>query len=484
MNKTLFSLCIGVGFFSGCQEKPKDSGGRPNVLFIAIDDMNDWVGGMGWREGVLTPNLDRLVSEGVLFTNAHCVAPASSPSRASVMTGVRPSTSGVYANHHDWRLAPALESAKTLPEYFKEIGYIVKGGGKLFHGLCWIQTSYGVDQNDPSLWDEYFPSRQRSIPRAIYPEPVYEDSLGTISWQTMAGADTENRPSWFFDYGPLGEDEQMADYQVIDWAVSELKKDHDKPLFLGVGIYRPHIPWFVPQKYFDLYPLDEIKLPEIIDNDLDDVSEIAHSWLRRGWQEWMIQNNQWEEAVRAYQASISFADAMLGRLIDGLKESGKFDNTIIVLWSDHGMHIGEKEHWEKFTLWERSTRVPLAIVGPGVKRGSSSNQAVSLLDIFPTLVELTENQPFDQLEGESLLPLLKDPGAIKVSPAITTWHFGNHAVRSERWRYISYHNGDEELYDHENDRNEFYNLAKDPSYRDLMDSLKQWLPQVNVEPIY
>ncbi len=484
MNRTVISLFIGAGVLASCQEKKDETAQLPNVLFISIDDMNDWVGSLGGREGIQTPNLDRLASQGVIFTNAHCVAPASSPSRAGVMTGVSPSSSGVYANHHDWRESPHLEYVVTIPEYFREMGYVVKGGGKLFHALCWTQTDYGRDQNDPGIWDEYFPSKERSLPPTRFPESAREDERGTIVWESLAGPDTENRPVYFFDFGPLGSDEEYADYRVVDWAISELQKDHDKPLFLGVGIYRPHIPWYVPQKYFDMYPLDEVVLPEIRPDDLDDVSEVAIPWLRRGWHRWILENDLWKNAVQAYEASISFSDAMLGRLIDGLEESGKLDNTIIVLWSDHGMHIGEKEQWEKFTLWERSTRVPLLFAGPGIEAGTPSGEAASLLDIFPTLVELTGNEPLAQLEGESLMPLLKDPEAVKSTPAVTTWHYRNHAVRDSRWRYIHYHNGDEELYDHHNDPNEFFNLAKDPAYRELMDSLKQWLPQINVDPIY
>jgi len=218
MNKTILSACIGLTAFSACQDKKDQSRqqDRPNVLFIAIDDMNDWVNCLGGREGVETPNLDRLVKQGVLFSNAHCSAPACCPSRASLMTGVRPSTSGVYANSDVWRNAPALDTAKTIPEYFRKIGYTAKGGGKIFHALSWIRTAYGIDQNDPSIWDEYFPSKERSLPESIWPESARKDSNGTVFWEPIAGGDTENRPAWFFDYGPLGQDEQMADYKVVD----------------------------------------------------------------------------------------------------------------------------------------------------------------------------------------------------------------------------------------------------------------------------
>jgi len=487
MNKLFLSTCIGLTVFTACQDKQKDTQDKPDVLYIMIDDMNDWVSCLGDRHGVHTPNLDNLASKGILFSNAHCSAPASAPSRASTITGVSPSTSGVYVNQHDWRESPVLDTVKTIPEYFKDIGYTAKGAGKLFHALCWIQTSYGIDQNDPAIWDEYYPSKHRSLPETVFPESAQEDSEGTITWTPLAAPETENRPSWFFDYGALGEDENMADYKVIDWAIEQLNKDHDQPLFLGVGIYRPHLPWFAPQEYFDQYPLEEIELPKVKENDLDDVSEVSLNWVRKNWQDWVVKNDQWKKAVQAYKASMTFADAMLGRLIDGLKESGRFDNTIIVLTSDHGMHLGEKEHWEKFTLWERSTRVPLIFVAPNIEENAVSNEPASLLDIFPTLVDLTNQESFDQLEGqlegESLLPLLMDPESTREKPAITTWQYGNHAIRDNRWRYIHYNNGDEELYDHRNDPNEFNNLAKDPDYRHIMDSLKKWLPEKNAEPL-
>ena len=452
----------------------------PDVLFIAVDDMNDWINPLGGRKDMHTPNLDRLVAKGILFENAHCTAPACCPSRTSVMTGIMPSTSGVYSNNSLWRQSPVLRDAKTIPEYFREIGYAVKGGGKIFHALSWIQTAYGVDQNDSTIWDEYFPSKSRSLPGSVWPETYSIDSLGTVRWENVAGNGTSMRPSYFFDWGPMGEDEEMGDFKVVDWAISELEKPRDRPLFLAVGIFRPHIPWFVPKEYFDMYPPDERELPEKIPGDLDDVSEVALPWVRRSWQRWMIENDEWKSAVQAYEASISFSDAMIGRLIDGLEKSSKSDNTIIVLWSDHGMHLGEKEQWEKFTLWEESTRVPLIIVAPGISgQGTSSAQAVSLLDIYPTLVDLTGGIRPESLEGISLLPLLKDPEFERIEPAITTYHYNNHSVRTERWRYIRYFNGDEELYDHDNDPGEFYNLADSASLIPVKDSLKRWLPTIN-----
>jgi len=475
--RRIITILFILSLIISCDSENKN----PDILFIAVDDLNDWVNCLGGREGVFTPNLDHLAGEGMLFKNAHCTAPACCPSRTSVMTGVRPSTSGIYANKNEWRKSPVLANAKTIPEYFREQGYAVKGAGKIFHALSWIRHAYGIDQNDPDIWDEYWPSKSRQLPDSYWPEGTVIDSNDYVTWPIQGGAGTENRPSHFFDYGALGEDELMADHKVVNWAIEQLKSDHDQPLFLAVGIFRPHIPWFVPQKYFDLYPIENVKLPDVIENDLGDVSEVGKRWLRRHWQDWMLENDQWRYAVQAYCASISFADAQLGRLMKGLEESGRADNTIVVLWSDHGMHIGEKEQWEKFTLWEESTRVPLILKAPGVthKSGSVSNEAVSLLDIFPTLVDLSGGQNFDQLEGSSLLPLLENPESQRDEPAITTFHFNNHSVRTERWRYIRYNNGDEELYDHQNDSDEYHNLAKNIENRELMDELARWLPDVN-----
>ena len=476
MKKYILLIITVLLSFSACQEKNS----HPDVLFIAIDDMNDWITPLGGRDNMYTPNLDALASRGIIFENAHCTAPACCPSRTSVMTGVRPSTSGVYANVQLWRQSPVLKNALTIPEFFRNQGYTVKGGGKIFHALSWIQTAYGVDQNDSTIWDEYYPSKSRSMPPSLWPESYEINDVGTVTWENIAGANTENRPSYYLDWGPLGKTEDMADYKVVDWAVSELKKEHDKPLFLAVGIFRPHIPWFAPEEYFNMYQVNDRELPFILENDLDDVSPVSFNWLRRKWQEWMIENDQWKYAVQAYEACISFSDAMIGKLINGLDESGRANNTIIVLWSDHGMHIGEKEQWEKFTLWEESTRVPLIFIVPGLtKPGSVTSEAVSLLDIYPTLVNLVGAEQFEQLEGTSLVPQISDPEAKRDEPAVTTYHKGNHSVRTERWRYIHYYNGDEELYDHENDPHEFHNIADSAELRPVIEELSGWLPQIN-----
>ncbi len=286
-----------------------------------------------------------------------------------------------------------------------------------------------------------------------------------------------------FDWAALDiEDDEMADAKVVSWAETQLLKEHQKPLFLAVGIYRPHIPWYVPESWFDLYPLDEVELPEIQEGDLDDVPEAGRAMARRTWQQWIVDEGKWRDAVRAYLASISFADAMVGRLLDALDDGPMAKNTVVVLWSDHGYHLGHKEHWEKFALWEQTTHVPLIVAAPGMPSGGACSRPVSLLDIYPTLSELCSTEAPTFLEGESLVPWLNDPAASSDRAIITTQGFENHAVRSERWRYIRYADGSEELYDHSKDPNEFTNLAKHPEYRPVIEEHATWLPSENAQP--
>jgi len=434
---------------------------KRNILFIAVDDMNDWIHPLGGHVQAQTPNLDRLARRGVTFTCAHTPAAACHPSRTALMTGVRPTTSGIVHNVFNktpgpsWRKSPALTHAVTLSQHFRNHGYRAVGGGKIYHSLQWGPWS----ENDPETWDDYYPRWDRPIPHQ--PRPPRE--LILEQQDRFFG----NRPlgnSALFGWTPLPvSDEEMSDARVVDWAAGELKKKHEKPFFLAAGIFRPHIPWEVPQRYYDMYPLDRIKLPEIRRDDLSDTWDHG----RRNWHQWVLQNDQWKQAVRGYLASITFADARIGQLLDALDSSVYRDNTIVVLWSDHGMHIGEKENWEKFTVWEESCRVPMFWIVPGLtKPGSRCEAPVSLLDIYPTLAELTGTDArAGQLEGESLVPLLQDPvGGRRTQPAITTFKQA-HGLRTQRWRYIFYADGSnfEELYDHENDPHEFTNLAYDPT---------------------
>ena len=449
------------GCASASQQRVSKQAKRLNVLFIAIDDLNDWIGCLGGHPDVKTPNLDKLAQRGVLFTNAHCSAPACNPSRASLMTGILPSTSGVYLNPHPWRKSPALSDATTLPQHFMAHGYHVVGGGKIYHG--------GFP--DPPSWHEYFPSQKKNKPDDPMPP---------------------NRPlngipkTAHFDWGPVDvPDKEMGDWKVANWAIGELSKKHDKPFFLGCGFFRPHLPWYVPQKYFDMYPLDKVTLPNVNENDLDDVPPIGRRMARPGGDhKKVIEYKQWRKAVQAYLASISFVDTCVGRVIEALDKSGYVDNTVIILWGDHGWHLGEKLHWRKFALWEEATHAPLMIIAPGVtKLGGRCPRPVSFIDIYPTLIDICKLSPKKELEGKSLLPLLKNPKASWQRPALTTHGRNNHSLRSERWRYIRYSDGTEELYDHDRDELEWNNLANDPKYADIKKRLAKWLPETNVPDV-
>lgn len=460
---------------------------KPNVLFISVDDLNDWV--IGGRSGIRAPNIDRLLARGTLFANAHCASPSCHPSRLAVMTGVRSSTSGIDHNVYSqpqasWRTGPesgtgALAKAVVLSQHFRSHAWRAAGTGKIFHGLQWVDGS----ENEPDAWDAFFPRALDQIPTQLRPDDLIEDAANGIIGERPLGGGVGRRGQIFGAHPMKISDEKMSDTQVADWAISQLRQWRPgQPVFLAVGFFRPHIPWEVPQKYFDLYPLNEIKRPRILANDLDD----THGHNRVTWHEWVLANEarfqMWERMIQGYHASITFMDAQLGRVLDALDASSAAKNTIVVLWSDHGMHFGEKQNWEKFTLWERSTRVPLIIAGPGVSRpGSRVSSPASLIDLYPTLCELAGVPIPTQCEGTSLVPQLKDPSAPRTVPAITTQTQGKqsgHAVRDERWRYIRYFDGFEELYDHSADPDEFTNLAHDPKFEKEKTRLRGWLERV------
>jgi arylsulfatase A-like enzyme len=474
--------------FSALAATPLWEPPKPNILFVAFDDLNDWIGCEGGYPGkVHTPNIDRLASRGVLFTNAHCTAPVCNASRASLLTGVRPSTSGVYENGEDWKRSPAVRDVLTLPHYFREHGYWTGGAGKIFHALSWINYSYGSDQNDPAAWDEFYPSMATEIPTDRFPEGATRrgtDERWTWQWPRMAkgtGQLPRRTPPYYFDWGAAPPSEQkFADVKTVNWAAAQLAKNHGRPFFLAAGIFRPHIPWYVPKEYFDLYPLDSIVLPPVRDWRLGlPPAAQQYGQERRGWHEWIVANGEWKKAVQGYLAAITFADAQFGRLLAALDASPYARNTIVVAWGDNGFHLGERETWEKFTLWEESTKVPLIVTAPGQARaGGRCDRAVSLLDIYPTLVELTGGPaPGHKLEGTSLMPLLRNPKAPREVPAITNAAPGDHSVRTDRWRYTRYADGSEELYDHHSDPNEYHNLAAEAKYAPLKQELAKWLPE-------
>jgi arylsulfatase A-like enzyme len=431
-----------------------------NVLFIAVDDLNDWIGCLGGHPDVKTPNLDRLAARGVLFTHAYCAAPACNPSRAALMTGIRPSSSGVYLNPQPWRTSPVLKDATTLTQHFMANGYKAMGSGKIYHGAY----------PDPASWEYYWPSQQKNKPDDPVPESTPVNGIPNTG---------------HFDWGPVkNPPEEMGDWQVADWVINQLNQKHQKPFFLACGFFRPHLPWYVPQKYFDMYAPEKITLPNVKEDDLDDVPERGIKMAGLKDHEKVIKYNQWRQAVQGYLASITFMDECLGRVLDAFDSCEYKDNTVIILWSDHGWHLGEKLHWRKFALWEEATHNVLMCTAPGITQaGGRCETPVNLLDIYPTLIDICGLPQRKELEGVSLIPLLKNPDAEWERPSLTTYGRNNHSVRSKHWRYIRYEDGSEELYDHDNDELEWTNLAKDPKYQDVILEHAKWLPKTNMEDI-
>ena len=446
---------------------------KPNMLFIAVDDLNDWVGKLGGHPQAKTPNIDMLSSRGLLFTKAYCSAPSCNASRSSLLMGLRPSTTGIYINSHDWRQVSTLKNAVTLPRHFKDNGYLTMGAGKLFHAHTFFDQKNLEGYPDPDAWDAYFPSKTQQMPIEVVPEVWPVNS----SKKFYRG---------HFDWAPLQiSNREMADAKVVRWASKQLAKTHKKPIFLSVGIYRPHVPWYVPKQYFDRFPIDKIQLPKHLADDLADVPIAGQAMAKRKWHKWISENNQWKKAVQGYLASLAFADDMVGSLINALDKGPLSKNTLIILWGDHGYHLGEKESWEKFSLWEDTTRVPLIIVDPRrTKPGTLCESPVSLLDLYPTLIELCGLKlPPQKLEGRSLVNSLIKPMKKTGRAIITTQGRGNHAVRSSRYRYIRYADGSEELYDHKTDSHEWNNLSEDPSLFKVKSELMNYLPKFNAKPV-
>ncbi|WP_309398133.1 sulfatase [Cerasicoccus maritimus] len=424
----------------------------PNVLFMAVDDMNDWVGPLEDDEAALTPNMDKLAASGELFTRAYCASPACNPSRAAILTGFSASTTGIYLNDQPWR--KNMPDVVTLPQLFRQNGYRSTGLGKIYHNRY---------NGDKASWDSY-----KSFGHGIWPkEPV--DPGYPVKGQ--------------YDWGPVdAPDNAFGDYNCATAAVEFLSQPQQTPFFLAVGFIRPHLPFFCPPRFFDLYPDDEIIHPEINPNDWDDLPDAgvatAQKFSGPGYNKVKALDGGMDRILKAYRACISFTDEQVGRVLDALQNSPYADNTIVVLWSDHGFHLGEKLRFSKYTLWEESTRVLLVFRVPGVtKSGTVSTRTVSLQDLYPTLAELCNLQNVPPVEGRSLVPLLESPNLDWPYPALTTNFMGNHAVRSEDWRYIRYQDGGEELYDHRNDANEWTNLANDPQFASVIADLSQWLPQ-------
>ena len=429
--------------------------GKPNVLLIAIDDLNDWVGCLGGHPDARTPHIDRLADRGVLFTNAHCQAPICNPSRTSIMYGLRPSTSGVYMNAPRPWTVPALKNHVTMARHFATNGYLTLTTGKIYHGS-------GLPPGDFDV---------------VGPRPGQRIKQDARLVPELSG---------LWDFGPQAyKEELLQDHADATWAIEQISVRQKRPFFLAIGFYRPHVPFYSPARVFNEIPESEINLPPVKAGDRDDLPEIVNELTRAPAapaHDWFLKSGNWKKAVQSYLACVRWTDEQVGRLIDALDKSPHAENTIVVLYSDHGFFLGEKERWAKQSLWERATRVPFIISAPTMTKGTRCNRPAELLSIYPTLLDLCGLPGRKALEGASLIPLLKNPNAPWQRPALTTHGKNNHAVRTERYRYIRYHEGSEELYDLREDPNEWTNLAAKKELAPLKEELAKWLPKTNADP--
>lgn len=436
----------------------------PDVIMVVVDDLNDWLQIFDDAAPIRTPNLRRLANRGTFFRRAYCVSPACNPSRVATLTGMRPATSGVYGNASDWR--QALPHRPTIMQRFQQGGYHVAGAGKIFHHH--LDGAF----HDEASFAEFFPMRPQ-----VYPPEKLNAAPEYGSRNTDWGA-----------WPP--QQEQSIDYQTVSWCVQRLQQPTTERLFLACGIFKPHSPFFAPLPW----RRQQIPLPPRQLDDRDDLPAGALSLIRR--RNWFWQGMQrvehrrpgsWQQFVDSYAACAEFADAQLGRLLDAVDASARYRNAIIVLWSDHGFHLGEKNHIEKFALWEKTCHVPFVVVAPGVARaGARCDRPVDLSVLYPTLLELAALPPDPQVDGRSVVPLLRNPTADWSQPAVMSYQRGNHAVRSKRWRYIRYADGSEELYDHSTDPHEWHNLVPDlaarPELQLVIRQHRLWLPATEAEP--
>ncbi len=462
---------------------------RPNVLFIIVDDLNDWIGPMKGNPHAITPNLDKLFSQSTRFDNAHCNAPVCSASRSSMLSGLRPSTTGWYSNQSSIKKTDekALRGISPLPLHFRNNGYITLAGGKIYHrGVA--------DFNRDLIWSEHkskyhLPEEYRKRGHGyggdfFYPFPrnggqIYEHFDKRVRGQSLCWEALEDEDI------PNG---LMPDEELSAWAVKQLQQTYSQPFFLAVGFLRPHVPYTAPKKYFDLYKNLNIESAVAFDYEMSDIptygKAMAVGLLPGGDHKnvMAISEDYDRQLTLAYLACISFIDDQVGKVLDALNESDHKSNTIVVFCSDHGQNLGEKKNWRKQCLWEESTRVPLAFRIPK-KLPQRCRRSVSLVDVYPTLVDLCNLPSAGAIDGVSLMPLISYPESNWDRPAITTWHYKNHSIRSQNWRYSLYRDDTEELYDHIHDPGEHCNLAHDPECQPVIDKLRKWIPKTNASPL-
>ncbi|WP_439484301.1 sulfatase [Cyclobacterium plantarum] len=459
--KAGFQLLVLIGFLGPLKAQETRETKKMNVLFIASDDLNNGISGYG-HDLVKTPNLDRLAKMGMQFNKAYCQYPQCSQSRVSIMTGLRPDTTQVFDLKTDFR--DIIPTVTTLPELFMENGYFSARVGKIYHyGVPGDIGTNGLD--DAKSWNQ--------VINPIGRDKWEEDKLINLTPNRGLGSSL----SWL---AAEGTDAEQTDGMVADEAIRLMVENKDKPFFIGAGFYRPHCPYIAPKKYFDMYPLDSIVLPDEPEDHFNDIPQAAF-WTNPLY--WGLDEKERKQVISAYYASATFMDAQVGKLLDALEDLGLVENTIVVFWSDHGYHLSEHGQWKKQSLFEESARVPLLISAPGKEgNGKVCERVVELVDLYPTLAALCGLESPEYLQGRDISALLKNPDK--------TWDHGGYtqvrrnsgpymgrAVRTERWRYIEWDGGEKgaQLYDHDHDPREYNNLAGHPEYQEIQNNLKKQL---------
>jgi arylsulfatase A-like enzyme len=447
---------------------------KPNVLLIIIDDVAANVHSVNQPSPVQTPNIQRLATRSAWFTHAYNDAPACCPSRTAMLTGVASSRSGVYYNTQSYtRSGTWIAKTESLPANFLRNGYLTASYGKLYHSR---------DQADH--FAEFTPGyfKMHNVPRDVsYTDGTLLKQILPNSFNEIPGHTSRN---WTWGILPdnWDRDDPAAEQQDTEQAnrtIKFLSESNDRPFFLACGFWRPHVPWTVAKRYYDMFPLDKIQLPPGYKaGDLDDLPKPGR-WIanHRGEHAEIVAADMWKKSLHGYYASMAYIDEQIGRVLDALDRGPHRDNTIIIFLSDNGMHLGEKDHWLKYALWEQTCQVLLSIHVPGQPH-RQIDSPVSLLDLYPTLIDLCRLAPpsTHTLDGIDLAPLLSGKGTERGKPVLSTYGRGNHAIRDGNYRYIHYRNGDEELYDHRHDKYEWTNLANDHAYDTVKKRLAQFLP--------
>ncbi len=451
----------------------------PNVIFVAADDLCNWVGPLDSDIKAKTPNMDRLAARGVTFMNAQASATFCCPARSALMTGRHPSTTGCYTTQVYFREHPEL---RPLQVALQQAGYETYGTGKIFHHPAgyldlrgWTEWHVRTDGQKQTGWPLDVWRRGAPLPTPIPYSPYAQDQ--------HIGAPNPG----FAEYAPLPNEAEknMSDTLLTDWAVDVVKQTHAHPFFVALGLYSPHEPSYAPQKYFDMYPLDEVKLPPIKEDDSADLPPAVRKFMdhrKATIQDKIVAMGLYKNYIQAYLACTTYADAQLGRVLDALDASPNRDNTIVIFWSDQGFHHGEKGHWGKETLWERTAHIPFIWAGPGIASNAKVRATVSAMDFYPTLVNLCHLSPDPGLEGESLAGVLRQPSTAKDRNVLMCQVVrGGYSITNDYWRYIHYADGSEEFYDEVKDPNEWTNLAFDPAsyekYRPMMEEMRKSAPK-------